>query len=185
MDVLATLRSNRRVLAFFAKVLVAYVAWYALYDLWLLPDGRLDAALSHNVAQVAGALLSGLGFDVFVQGRSLMLPGVRGIYVADGCNGLGTIGLFIGFVVAYPGRWARRLWFIPLGIGLIYLTNVVRTAVMLLVQKFWPAAFVPLHGFGLTAIFYVVVFILWVAWTRYGGSEAATPVVSTPSPAEA
>jgi len=24
-------------------MLAAYLAWYALYDLWLLPDGRLDA----------------------------------------------------------------------------------------------------------------------------------------------
>jgi hypothetical protein len=42
---------------------------------------------------------------------------------------------------------------------------------MLLAQLYWPAAFDPLHGFGLTTIFYVAVFGLWVVWVNYGGAE--------------
>jgi hypothetical protein len=38
-----TSSSTRSVLLFLGKMLAAYLAWYALYDLWLLPDGRLDA----------------------------------------------------------------------------------------------------------------------------------------------
>jgi exosortase/archaeosortase family protein len=98
--------------------------------------------------------------------------------VADGCNGLTTIGLFIGFIVAYPGKMIRRLLFIPLGILAIYATNVLRVIAMVLAQKYWPAAFDPLHGFGLTAIFYVVVFALWVVWANYGGQVDKTPAPS-------
>jgi exosortase/archaeosortase family protein len=94
------------------------------------------------------------------------------VYVADGCNGLTTIGLFIGFVVAYPGKMIQRFLFIPLGILAIYATNVLRVIAMVLAQKYWPAAFDPLHTFGLTAIFYVVVFALWVLWANVGGAEA-------------
>ncbi|MCS3937056.1 hypothetical protein GGP80_003064 [Salinibacter ruber] len=36
-------RSVRSALRFLAKVLAVYVVWYVVYDLWLLPDGRLDA----------------------------------------------------------------------------------------------------------------------------------------------
>jgi exosortase/archaeosortase family protein len=179
--------STRRITAFVGKVLAFYGLWYVLYDLWLLPDGSIDRWLSLNVASVSGALLDGLGFEVLVDGRALTLPGVRGIRIANGCNGLSTLGLFVGFVLAYPGRARRRLWFLPLGVLAIYATNVARVVVMLLSQKYWPAAFDPLHGFGLTAIFYVVVFALWVLWTNYGGAPAATdrddadpaPAVST------
>lgn len=163
--------STRSVLTFLAKGLAVYGLWYMVYDLWLLPDGRFDAWLSRNVATVAGALLSGFGFETTVEGRSLFLPGVPGVRIVNGCNGLSTIGLFIGFVIAYPGRAWRRLLFIPAGILVIYMTNVLRVDTMLLVQKYWPAAFDPLHGFGLTTIFYVVVFGLWVAWANYGGEE--------------
>lgn len=163
-------RSTQSILLFLGKMLAAYAAWYALYDLWLLPDGRLDAWVSHSVAEVSGGLLSAFGIDTAVQGRSVALAGVPGVRIADGCNGLSTIGLFVGFVVAYPGRWERRLAFLPLGMAAIYATNVGRIAVMAIVQKHWPAAFGPLHGFGLTTIFYVVVFGLWVLWANYGGA---------------
>jgi exosortase/archaeosortase family protein len=165
--------SNRRVATFVGKVLAFYGLWYVLYDLWLLPDGAVDQWLSLNVASVSGALLDGFGFDTTTDGRGLSLPGVAGIWIANGCNGLSTLGLFVGFVLAYPGSHWRRIWFIPLGVLAIYVTNVSRVIVMLLSQKYWPAAFEPLHGFGLTTIFYVVVFALWVAWANYGGASTA------------
>jgi exosortase family protein XrtF len=166
-------QSNRRVIAFLAKALAVYGLWYVVYDLWLLPDGRLDRWLSLSAAEHTGQFVGALGFDAAVQGRVVSIPGVPGIKIINGCNGLSTIGLFVGFVVAYPGDWRRRLAFIPLGVGAIYATNVLRTSVMLLVQKYWPAAFDPLHGFGLTTIFYVVVFLLWVVWMNYGGDANA------------
>jgi exosortase/archaeosortase family protein len=76
----------------------------------------------------------------------------------------------------------RRLLFIPLGILAIYATNVVRVIAMVLAQKYWPVAFDPLHGFGLTTIFYVVVFALWVVWANIGGQ---TEEYTTPSGASA
>lgn len=172
---------NQRITAFVGKVLAFYALWYILYDLWLLPDGTLDRWLSLNVASVSSTFLSGLGFEVFLDGRSLSLPGVSGIRIANGCNGLSTLGLFIGFVLAYPGRTRRRLWFIPLGVLIVYATNVVRVMIMLLSQKYWPAAFDPLHGFGLTTIFYVVVFALWVLWANYGGQAGMSDQTDSPA----
>jgi len=107
------------------------------------------------------------------------LPGVPGVRIADGCNGLSTIGLFVGLVLAYPGRWRRRLAFLPLGMAAIYATHVGRIAVMAVVQRHWPAAFQPLHGFGLTAIFYVVVFGLRVLWANHGGAPRSAEAGET------
>ena len=165
--------STRSVLRFLGKMLAAYVVWYVAYDLWLLPDGRLDAWVSHSVAGTTSSLLSAVGLAVETTGRTVGLPDTVGVYIADGCNGLSTIGLFVGFVIAYPGHSWRRLAFIPLGIAAIYATNVGRIVAMVLTQRHWPAAFDPLHGFGLTTIFYVAVFGLWVLWIRYGGGPAS------------
>ena len=163
--------SSRRIWTFVAKALAIYGAWYVVYDLWLLPDGRLDAWLSLNVAWMTESVMSAVGFDVQSVGRVVRPAGAAGVEIANGCNGLTTIGLFLGFVVAYPGLWWRRLLFIPLGIFAIYATNVFRIVIMLLAQMYYPPAFDPLHGFGLTTIFYVAVFSLWVVWVNYGGSE--------------
>ena len=42
--------TNRRLIRFLGIMVAAYLVWYVIYDLWLLPDGRLDAWLSINVA---------------------------------------------------------------------------------------------------------------------------------------
>lgn len=175
-------RTHRRTISFILKLGVCYGVWYLLYDLWLLPDGRLDGWLSRNVASVAGGLLSGVGFEAVAQGRTVLAEGVPGVYIADGCNGLTTVGLFVGFIFAYPGDALRRWLFLPLGVLAIYLTNVGRVASMVLFQQYWPAGFDLMHGFGMTALFYAVVFGLWVLWVNYGTSgegEAERPDAAT------
>jgi exosortase family protein XrtF len=182
------LSSNRRVLSFFVKMLAIYGLWYVAYDLWLLPDGRLDAWTSTSVADIAQRALRLMGYDAVASGRIVTAPGIAGVEIANGCNGLSTIGLFVGFVLAYPGSTARRLLFLPVGMATIYVTNVLRIVAMMLVQMYWPVAFDPLHSFGLTTIFYCVVFALWVVWANYGQpapaqGDASSPVAVTPSAA--
>ena len=40
------LSSHRDLTGFVLKMVAVYAVWFLIYDLWLLPDGRLDAALS-------------------------------------------------------------------------------------------------------------------------------------------
>jgi exosortase/archaeosortase family protein len=172
------------VLRFLAKAVAVYGAWYVLYDLWLLPDGRLDAWVSQAAASVTGTTLSGFGLDVAVEGRTVRLAQTSGVHIMKGCNGLATIGAFIGFIVAYPGKSKRRLWFIPVGIAIIFLANVVRVSVLAGSQAYWPAAFSWLHGMPTGAPFHLTVFGLWVLWARYGGSSPpATVTDAEPSTA--
>jgi len=107
-----------------------------------------------------------------VNERVVRFPEMVGVLIANGCNGISTIGLFIGFVLAFPGKWTRRFFLLPFGIGVIYATNIARIIAMLLAQRYWPPAFDILHGFALTGIFYVVVFVLWMLWANVGGSRA-------------
>lgn len=160
--------SHREQLLFFAKLLGIYVAWYVFYELWLLPDGRLDRWLSHNVAAVGGHLLALLGVEATAEGRVLWVAAAPGVRVVNGCNGLSTIGLFAGFVFAFPGSSPRRALFLPLGIGVIYMANVARVAGLAALQSAWPEVFDVVHDFGTTTIFYLVVFALWMVWANYG-----------------
>lgn len=51
------------VLPLLATVVAIYGVWYVVDDLWLLPDGRLDAWGSQTVVHASHAALSGLGID--------------------------------------------------------------------------------------------------------------------------
>ncbi len=148
-------------------MVLAYGVWFVLYDLWILPDGRLDEALSLFVASATGAL-AGLGSnDVVTDGRVVWL-GQRGIEVANGCNGLASLSLFVGFVIAYPGSWSRRALFIPFGLAVLVAANVVRCVALLVLLDRRPEWFDVVHSEHSVWTFYAVTFALWVLWTHVG-----------------
>ncbi len=158
------------VLRFLAKAVAIYGVWYVLYDLWLLPDGRLDAWVSQTVVHAGQMVVSGFGMDAVAKGRSIELAHASGIRIVDGCNGLSTIGLFVGFVLTFPGSTRRRLLFVPFGIGVIYVANVARISLLAGLQVHWPPAFEFVHNLGAPAFFHLIVFGLWVLWANYGGA---------------
>ena len=149
--------------------LAFYAVWFVVYDLWLLPQGSLDAALSHGVARTSGFLAGLVGLPAEVAGRVVRLEGSEGVYIEDGCNGLSTLGLFVGFVIAYPGAWRRRWVYLAFGVATVLVANVLRVVGLVALQAYWPSAFDAVHTFGATTFFYVVVFGLWVGWAHYGG----------------
>ncbi|MFW6347103.1 MAG: exosortase X [Cyclonatronaceae bacterium] len=164
---------NRDVLVFLGKLLGYFGVWYVIYELWVLPEGSLDAWLSVNIVAVTGGLLSAAGFDLFLDGRVLGLTGTSGVIIINGCNGLEAIGLFVGFVMAYPGDRLKRAFFLPMGILAIYLVNIARVAVLVLLQYYYPASFDFAHDYSTSAIFYLAIFGLWVIWINYGSRNQA------------
>lgn len=152
------------------KAVAVYGAWYVLYDLWLLPDGRLDAWVSRTAAQIGESILNALGISAAADGRVISVAGAGGVEIIDGCNGLTTIGTFAGFILAYPGSVYRRSLFIPFGIAVIYGVNVIRITTLAASQVYMPEVFSTLHGMPTGVPFHVTVFGLWVLWAHYGGS---------------
>ncbi len=105
-------------------------------------------------------VLSGVGIEAIANGRSIELARAFGIRIVDGCNGLATIGLFAGFVLAFPGSTRRRLLFIPSGIRVIYLANVARVSLLAGLQVYWPPVFEFVHNLGTPTFFHLIVFVL-------------------------
>lgn len=159
---------NKAILIFAGKMLAWFGIWYLFYEVWLLPDGRLDAFLSVNIVEVAAGIISLTGLDFFQANRVIGIVGTNGLIVVNGCNGLEAIGLFIGFVMSYPGDRIKRSFFIPMGILVIYLVNVFRIVSLVLIQYFYPTAFDFAHDYSTSAIFYLAIFAMWVIWINFG-----------------
>ncbi|MFN3597241.1 MAG: archaeosortase/exosortase family protein [Rubricoccaceae bacterium] len=157
---------------FAVRMAAVYAAWFVAYDLFLLPRGTLDAPLSHFVTEATAAVVRLFGAEAAVRGREVWM-GAAGVYVADGCNGLAALSLFVGFVLAYPGTWRRRAWFVPAGLATLVAVNVLRCAFLLYVQAYAPLHFDTLHAYLTSYVFYAVIFALWMAWTRVGGEASA------------
>lgn len=164
---------NSPVLKFIAKALLIFILWYLVYELWLLPNGQLDAWLSLNIIGNSAGMLKWFGYDVFTVNRIIGVGEYPGIEIVNGCNGIAAMGLFLGFILAYPGDWKNRISFSLVGIGIIYLVNIVRVITLVITQKEWPQFFDFTHDYSTTAIFYLVIFLLWMVWVNFADTNFA------------
>jgi exosortase/archaeosortase family protein len=69
-------------------------------------------------------------------------------------------------MVFFPGPWKHKLWYIPLGIGVIHLTNVFRITGLLLIQYPFPNGFDFFHNYVFKTLFYAVIFLMWAFWNE-------------------
>jgi len=151
--------------------LLLYGAWVFGYEVVLAPDGRLDQALSVTVATVAAALLQGGGVVADTAANApttVTMFGEPAVLVGNPCNGLVLYALFAGFVLAYPGSGWRKVWFIPLGLGALFLLNAGRVAVLALNHTYWYHTVDFNHHYTFTFVAYAAILGLWRLWTALG-----------------
>jgi len=150
---------------FLLKAGGVYAAWQLVYDLVVLPDGRIDTWLSITGVKLAAAGLSFVGWEIETAGRFIACVGNRGVEIQNGCNGMDLLGLYAGFIIAYPGDLKKRAVFMAGGIGLLFITNVLRIAFFALSNLYFPQYWDPVHYYSSYVFFYPIVLTLWYLWT--------------------
>jgi exosortase/archaeosortase family protein len=89
-----------------------------------------------------------------------------GLVINEGCSGIKQILQFAVLMLIFPGPWKHKAWFIPLGMFIVHLTNVLRIVLITIVIEHWPANFQTAHDTYLRVMFYVVIFALWLFWVE-------------------
>ncbi|MCC2547242.1 exosortase family protein XrtF [Hymenobacter sp. BT175] len=163
-------------------VLVAagfYLVWFFVYELWLALDGRLDDALCANIAAASAATLRLFGFDASIHGLDshlLLIASQPVVTVGNPCNGLVLYALFTGFILAFPGAWRHKLWFIPAGVASIYLLNIIRVVALAINHHYSHHTVEFNHHYTFTFIVYGWILLLWMWWAnRRAGLSAGVP----------
>lgn len=165
---------NRLLFRFLLVAAAMYLVWFLGYEQWLAPDGRLDAALCSNIASSSVAVLQTLRFPAALAPhvpQLVLMNGQSSVIVGVPCNGLVLYALFAGFVLAFPGPWVRKVWFIPVGMLLIWLLNVLRVAALAINQHYSHQTVDFNHHYTFTFVVYACIFGLWMLWAR----RMATP----------
>ena len=101
------------------------------------------------------------------------MNGQAAVVVGPPCNGLILYALFGGFVVAFPGPWQRKLWYIPLGIAIIWGLNVLRVAALAINHHYAHASVDFNHHYTFTFVVYAFIFGLWMLWAQRLARPAA------------
>ena len=155
-----------------------YLGWFFGYEQWLAQDGRFDTVLCTQITRASVTVLQTLGFAAVVYptyATLVLMNGQPAVVVGAPCDGLVLYALFGGFVLAFPGPWQRKLWFIPAGIVLIWSLNVLRVAALAINQYYSHQTVDFNHHYTFTFVVYSFIFGLWMLWARRLAMPPAQP----------
>lgn len=107
------------------------------------------------------------GVQVFTHASLILRQNTKVLYIADSCNGLEMQALFLGFILAIPSYWKRKLFFTLIGPFLIFYVNVLRCAGLVELRLFYPFHFDFAHHYLFKIIIYSFVFLLWYLFVQH------------------
>lgn len=157
---------NQIIKTFAIRALILYGLWVIIYYGYIQPNGRLNEFLTYRV--VAGTVfgLDVLGYQTDAKDNIVHIKGEPVVLVGDACNGLELFALYSGFLLAFPGKKIYKAFFIPVGILIIYVINVIREIALSLNYKFFRESFEINHKYTYVFIVYVAVFLIWRFWLK-------------------
>lgn len=169
---------TKKILTTFAiRVVITVVCWFSVYYGFIKPDGRVNGWLTTKVVQGTSLGLDLLGHNVDTSSininnqdisGSVFIDGEPVVLVADECNGLELMALYIGFFLCFPGPWRFKSLFIPFGTIMVFLINIVREIVLALNYKYFQETFHFNHKYTYVLIVYLSIFWIWRFWlNRY------------------
>jgi exosortase family protein XrtF len=169
------LKTYKPVLQFIATFLGVYFVLTLSYKFYLdfsdgshfFPDyfsnlvGRQTVSLLNSIGYTAAILPDGLNPIL-----NLSLQGENIAFIAEGCNGVSIIILFISFIVAFADKFKTTFLYILVGSVLIYVVNLIRIVIIAIAIYKYPSHQEMLHGVIFPGLIYSMVFILWMFWVR-------------------
>jgi exosortase family protein XrtF len=122
------------------------------------------------VTELSADVLNGIGWEVtayehetkpttFIASKEKAF-----VSVYEGCNGINVAVVFLAFILAF-GPYSRKLfWYIPIGLVIIHVSNIMRIVLLAIVSEQLPHFLYFTHKYLFTAFIYLFVFLLWIWW---------------------
>lgn len=169
---------------FLGKALLFFILWKLIYSFFLFDSQVLDQILTKHVGNASTYVLNNFGamsgftsaietYQSEYAGASLInkvsaiyYNGEKVLHIANVCNGLELIVLYIGFIVCMPSSFMRKLKYIFLGAIFLDLINIFRCVGLIYLYQYFNVYFEFAHHYLFKAIVYLATFLLWVFFSR-------------------
>lgn len=159
--------------SFAIRSVILFITWLIAYYGFIEPQGTANAWLTSKVTSCTKIGLNVLGYDTSYNRKDrdtnysekyIYINNQPVVSVADPCNGLELIALFIGFLLAFPGPWKWKVIFMSIGSVIIFIINVIREIVLALNYKYFQQTFDFNHKYTYVFIVYLIIFLIWRFW---------------------
>ncbi len=158
---------------FVLKLLVIYLVLKGL-ETWLQSSRSTEQFLgevSSLVATHSGILYSWFGVEYYVEGAAtwakLFIDGVPAVNIAYSCNGVSLMVVFLTFMFATANKSKHAFWFIPAGLLVIHLVNVLRVTLLAKIARVKPEWVDFNHKYVFTVVVYSAIIVLFLLWSKY------------------
>ena len=169
---------------FLGKAVLFFVVWRIVYSMFLYDSKFIDYKLTTHVAEASTFFLNNSGFiDGFTTQRRIVSSVFEGetiksessviyhnnkgvLYIADACNGLQLMVLYIGFIVCMPSSFLRKVLYVALGILVLDIVNILRCMGLIYLREYFHAYFDFAHHYLFKAIVYFTTFLFWRLFAR-------------------
>ena len=171
-------KSFRFILLFLAGIIIWFSFYHFIYEFDKLLSSNsqqvdVKKSISILLAEQSNYFLSILGYQPQIEIYSDMVVTLiqdtkynHGVWIGEPCNGLKLFGVFSIFIIAFPGDFKTKLWYIPLGVIILHFINVIRIAILTIIQAYNPLFLNFNHNVTFQVIIYSFIFLLWYLWTK-------------------
>ena len=157
--------------AYFLKVFFVYGCWKAFHAyLWRSKESieswhNMLTGYEELYASLASRILRVFGYPSSHAGINIYIDPTHSTYIAEHCLAIPSMVVFAGSILIFPGSIRDKLWFIPLGVFLIFCLNLVRIVslgiTMVHVDK---EVYDDFHNYIFLGAFYFVVLMMVIWW---------------------
>ncbi len=168
---------NEPIVKFLAFGFFLYLSWLALYEWWIHPMEWVDELVIDNTLYLSQKILEWMGY-VVERGsdRFLGIQGTPGLFIGDSCNGISLFALYSIFIIAFPGQLISKIIFVPTGILVIHFLNVLRVAVLAIIETYSYEWTEFNHTYTFTILIYAFIFGVWLFWINKFSGIKRKPV---------
>lgn len=169
---------------FLGKAFLLFIIWKIVYNVFLYDSPYLDHPLTTNVADVSVYVLNNLGdmsgftsvretYDYILEGTPVEYESSAIyhhdnviLYIANVCNGLELMVLYVGFIICMPALFWRKIKYIILGLVTLHLINIIRCVGLIYLREYYHQYFDFAHHYLFNAMVYTGTLLIWMLFSR-------------------
>jgi exosortase/archaeosortase family protein len=171
----AKLATFHSVIIFMLVLLCANLLWKAMIygddnDTQVMLFNQFDISVPFNFMVVLTTnavreIVSFFGYNIHHQHfNEIRFANNNFVTIIWGCTAIKQAFIFLCIMLLTPGSRKSKRWYIPMGLVLVFVFNIIRIAALAMIVEQHREYFHLLHEGLFKYLFYAFIFLIWVIW---------------------
>jgi exosortase/archaeosortase family protein len=164
---------KKAILQFFIRLSILVSLWFFVYSLFLIPTRVIHQPVTNLITIAVVKCINFLSLNktpitwIEYNNMNYLLQNNKMVFgIADGCNGIDLMFIYISVIVLVPYSIRRKITFSLIGIIVIIMANIIRVCALYFIYIYQKSAFDFSHHYFFTLLMYVLIFYGWLLFIK-------------------